>query len=213
VTVNGERESLPIEYVEKAVEQVPAIGWLLAPLFKRVAQGVAKEWERKGSVALKAAERASGMSREELEDAINTVPGMIPLTVRVLWAAGVNGHDATLKAMGATLGHAVREPERMSEVELILAAMADFGPNHRAVLEALEAKPTDAYWGDADFPQHVNIPQSIVGLSLSGLNARGLVRGLVQMFPGTGKLTYDITELGRTVLEVLREVETEEGAR
>ncbi len=71
---------------------------------------------------------------------------VIPLTVRVLWAADMNGNDATLKGRGRTLGHAVREPELVGEAELIVAAMTDFGPSHRAVLEALEVVPDGEAW-------------------------------------------------------------------
>lgn len=206
--MSAERGYLPVDYIEKATEQIPAVGWLLAPLTKRAAQCVSSEWEQNCSVALKAAERASGMSREELEEAISVVPGVIPLTIRVLFAAGMNGYDATLKGMGATLGHAVREPERIDEAELILAAIAGFAPSHRAVLEALEAKPEDEHWGDENLPEHVNAPRSIVGLCVSALQARGLVR----IHAGFGGVVpYNITELGRTVLAVLREVETEDG--
>jgi hypothetical protein len=202
--VNGARDPLPIEYLAKGIEQVPVVGWLLGPLAERLADGLAKEWERNRSVAFRAAERASGRSREDLEDDINNVPGVIPLTIRLLWAAGMNGYDATLKGMGATLGHAVRDPRRIGEAELILAAMADFGPNHRAVLEALEAKPAGLEWVYEDLPEHVEVPSSIVGLYASALQARGLVR--IHAGYGGG-VPYNITELGRTVLEVLREVE------
>jgi hypothetical protein len=125
--MNAGRESLSTSYAEKALEQIPGFGWLIAPLGKRGAEAVAREWARNRSVALRAAERVSGMSREELEDAISANPGAASLTVRLLLAAGMNGYDATLKGMGATLGHAVHEPDLISEAELILAAMADLG--------------------------------------------------------------------------------------
>jgi hypothetical protein len=205
--VVGGRDSLPVEYVEKGIEQIPVVGWLLGPLAKRAAESVAREWERNRSVALRAAARAADMSREDLEDAIATVPGVIPLTVRLLWAAGMNSHDATLKGMGRTLGHAVRDPGLIGEAQLVITAMADFGPNHRAVLEALEAKPTGVEWADDELPEHVDAPSSIVGLCASALLARGLVR----IHAGWGgSVPYNITPLGRTVLEVLRELERDD---
>jgi hypothetical protein len=202
----GERRSLPVEYVEKAIEQIPGIGWALGPLAKRTAESVAREWEQNQSVALKAAARAADMSRDDLEDAIAIVPGVIPLTVRLLWAAGMNGHDATLKGMGRTLGHAVRDPGLIGEAELILAAMADFGPSHRAVLELLKVTPAgkEGFLYE-DLPDQVDAPRSIVGLCASALVARGLV----QIRAGFG-LTYSITDLGRTVLDVLHEVEQDD---
>ena len=199
-----ERDSLPVEYAEKLVEQIPVVGPLLGPLGKRAAASVSREWKRNRSVALRAAARAAGMSREDLEDAIATVSGVVPLTIRLLWAAGMNGHDATLKGMGATLGHAVRDPSLIGEAEVILAAMADFGPSHRAVLEALEALPAGKGLVSEDLPDHVDAPRSIVGLCASAL----LASGLVQIHAGYGGgVPHTITDLGRTVLDVLREVE------
>jgi hypothetical protein len=62
VAVVGRRDSLPVEYFEKGVEQIPGIGWALGPLAKRVGESIDREWKRNRSVVLKAAERAAGMS-------------------------------------------------------------------------------------------------------------------------------------------------------
>jgi hypothetical protein len=202
--VIGRRDSLPVEYFEKGVEQIPGIGWALGPLAKRVGESIDREWKRNRSVAMKAAERAAGMSREDLEERIAAEPSVIPLTVRVLWAAGMNGNDATLKGMGRTLGHAVREPELIGEAELIVAAMTDFGPSHRAVLEALQAVPGGEAWLHDKIVERVAAPRSVVRMAVSALVARGLI----DIHAGYGGgVPYSISELGRTVLDVLREVE------
>ena len=63
--------------------------------------------------------------------------------------------------MGATLGHAVRQPEFIAEAELIAAAMTDFGPSHRAVLEALERVPDGKAWLLDTLTEHVDAPRSV----------------------------------------------------
>src|SRR5688572_11370444 len=50
-----------------------------------------------------------------------------PVTIDqvLLYAAGMNGHDSTLRAMGGALGYAVRDRESVDECEIILGALAD----------------------------------------------------------------------------------------
>lgn len=65
------------------------------------------------------------MSREDLAEAIGENPQFVPLATRLLYAAGLNGHDETLRAMGTALGEALLNPNRLIDCELILTALAD----------------------------------------------------------------------------------------
>ena len=87
---------------------------------KVLARGLRQEWTRKGSVALRAAEKASGLTREEMGEAIAEDPRLLPLVTLLLYVAGMNGHDRTLAAMGTVLGDALRERKALDECELIL---------------------------------------------------------------------------------------------
>src|SRR5579875_1652871 len=110
---------------------IPGIG----PMVKRLGDEIAAEWRRNASKALKAAEHASGLSRPDFEEWVRAEPRAIPLYLKVLWAAGTNGHDKTLKAMGAALGAAARATARadtaaFEDAELSLRAMSELTPRH-----------------------------------------------------------------------------------
>jgi DNA-binding MarR family transcriptional regulator len=94
--------------------------------------------------------------------------------------------------------------DQLRSAAAVLAAMADLGPSHRIVMECLENKPDDEYWTDDELPEHVDLPRSIVGISISALYARGLVRTHAGW---GGGMPWSITDLGRVVLEALREAE------
>ena len=84
-------------------------GWLpfggaLEPLVRRMSVAVRHEHARRHSIAMKAAERRSGMSREDLEERIASDPDLVPIAVRVLHAAGSTGDEKLLKLLGAALG-------------------------------------------------------------------------------------------------------------
>jgi hypothetical protein len=89
---------------------------------------------------------ACGLSREDLEDLLAEHPETVPLLVQVLYAAGMNGHDETLRAMGASLGLAAHAAEHgqfdaLSDIESALRAMRDFDARHFTVLRDLIEHP------------------------------------------------------------------------
>src|SRR5690348_14978407 len=118
-------DNLTDELVASAVESIPLIGPVSAVFAKRMPKKVREEWARNNSEALKAAERMSGLSREELADRISENPRLIPLVIRVLYTAGMTGQGTILRALGTTLGDAVRDPRKIDEAELLLIGMAN----------------------------------------------------------------------------------------
>src|SRR3954447_26511649 len=66
------------------------------PLVSRLLGKVAEEWQRNGSVAMRAAEQASGQSREDLLETLAESPRLLSLATRLLIAAGTNGYDPVL---------------------------------------------------------------------------------------------------------------------
>lgn len=194
---------------EVAGDVAGAIVPFAGPLGQRAAGLVRKEWARLTSKALKAAEVSSGMTRESLQDWVEKDPRAIPLYLKVLWAAGMNGHDATLRATGAVLGEAARSADGSDEsivrAELALSAMSDLGPLHFNILAALNvsdvAVTEDGAENYSEFvPDFVagraGMSEPLAAQCLLNLANAGLTE-LVSVFGGNA---FPLTDLGRAVL-------------
>ena len=136
------------ELVAGVVEWIPIAGNILAVPAKHLSKKIREECARNSSKALRAAERASGFSREDLADHISENPRLIPLVIRVLYTAGMTGQDAILRALGTALGDAGRDPVKIDEAELLLIGMANLRAHHIAILEV----PADHYGSLVVFP-------------------------------------------------------------
>ena len=159
-----------------AIELIPGVGPLLAPLAKRAFKSIREEWARNSSKALRAAERISGMSREELSDRISDDPRLIPLVTRVLYAAGMTGQDTILRALGTALGDAVQNPEKVDEVELLLIGISDLRRHHVVILEAIaKERPKSEmtggaiYWTPSSLANEVDHTLDLVNICIAGL--------------------------------------------
>lgn len=186
----------------------------LGAVSKVFAVGLLREWGRNRSVALRAAERASGMTREEIGEAIAEDPRLVPLATRLLHAAGMNGHDRTLKAMGAAFGDALRDRQSVDECELILASLVDVTDAHTLIMIKLTetgpyTEPVDSNdpdrkrsrgWRPDTLQQAMPLPSRVTALCVAALIARGLVR-----ISDTWAAVYELTELGRVLLEVVEQ--------
>ena len=177
---------------------------------KRMYRAVAAEWQRNRSTALRAAEAAAGLTREQFEAWAEEEPRAIPLYVKVLWAAGMNGHDETLRAMGTVLGAAARataagQDDGFEHAELALRAMDELTPRHFRVLGAVAAgEITETEGGEAnlassmpdDVAARTGMPSEVVQQCLINLAGAGLV-GTQSVYGGTA---YPVTGLGRAVV-------------
>ena len=126
------------ELAAGVVESIPITGNILAALAKRVSKKIREEWTRNSSKALRAAELASGLSREDLADRISEDPCLVPLVTRVIYAAGMTGQDTILRALGTALGDAVRDSEKIDEAELLLVGISNLRAHHITILEIME---------------------------------------------------------------------------
>ena len=149
------------------------------------------------------------MSREELADNISEDPRLIPLATRVLYAAGMTGQDAILRALGTALGDAVRDREKIDEVELLLIGIADLRKQHIVILETMtepaRSSKLPAYWHSELLAQKSGFSRDLVNMCLSGLVRSGLIRQIDEAYG----VCYEISELGQTALEVLNELADE----
>jgi hypothetical protein len=202
-------DSLSDDLAAGAVETIPVLGPILAPFAKRLSGKIREEWDRNTSEALRAAERASGMSRERLADRMSEDPRLIPLVVRVLYVAGMTGQDAILRALGTALGDAVRIPENIDEAEILLIGMADLRGHHIDTLKIMTERlphPTEpdqfAYWTSESLANKSGYSRDLVNICIAGLVSSGLIRQADDAYG----VAYEITELGRTALEVLNEL-------
>jgi hypothetical protein len=206
---DAEDRDLASDLVAEAADMVvPVVGGVAA---SRILAAVRAEWRRSMSQALKAAEQAMGLSREDLAELLERDPRTVPLYVKVLLAAGMNGHDATLRAMGAAFAAAAQASARgdddsLEDAELALSAMASFTPRHFRVLGALaEGQIALGEDGNANYghfmPETVatraNVGESVAHQCLLTLAGAGLATVTNVL----GGIAYPITDLGRAVLQ------------
>lgn len=170
-----------------------------------------KEVHRLFSQALRAAEEISGRQREDLEEIFEQNPILMPLYMRVLWAAGMNGHDETLRAMGAVLGEAVRasdggESESVADADQALMALSALTPRHFRMLRFLCSNPQPDSSGKADgggwvasrAADPMGLTEERAEWCLSDLAGTGLV-GTSAAFGGA--IIYRPTAMGKAVVQ------------
>ena len=147
-------------------------------------------------------------------------PELVPLFVRVLYAAGTNGHDKTLKILGGLLGHALADVSQVDDVSLLLSAVENLTEHHLKVLEILETPPTQyaALSGIAGQRWNTGLVVQVSGMrrELTLVAVQGLLNAGFVTDAGidAGVVTYDdlesggtiieMTEVGESVLQVLR---------
>jgi hypothetical protein len=151
------------------------------------------------------------MTREDLAESLAADPKLMPLYVRVLYAAGMNGSDEVLLAMGKLLGVAADAASRqdtgqVDEAELVMKALQDLGTHHFVLLAALatERSPLEAdedtggppYLPEAMKQLFPRLRSEIVDLCLLNLASSGLA-GTERLWGGDA---YRVTDLGRAVL-------------
>jgi hypothetical protein len=205
--VTEPRDELVEDIAGDAVAALIPMGGTLG---KRLARSLTSEWRRNTSNALGAAVEASGLSREDFAEWIAEDGRAVPLYLRVLWAAGMNGHDQTLRAMGAVLGSAAHATARgdddaFEEAELALRAMSDLTPRHFRVLRVLsEGRVVKAEGAEPNYgqfaPDHVaseaGMRSEVAHQCLLNLAGAGLATTL-NLING---IAYPITDLGRAVI-------------
>lgn len=200
---------------EVASEVAGALPPGAGPVVSWMSSGMRQELRRLVSQALKAARAVSGRSHEDLEEIFEQDPTLTPLYMRVLWAAGMNGHDQTLRAMGAVLGEAVRasdggESESVADADQALIAMSGLTPRHFRALRFLCSNPKkhstgrvlekgSSGWGAEGVAEAMGLTEERAAWCLSDLARTGLV-GTAN--GGVGAVPfYWVTDLGEAVVQ------------
>lgn len=201
------RDELVEDIAGDAVAALIPMGGTLG---KRLARSLTAEWRRNTSNALRVAEAASGLSREDFAEWIRGDGRGIPLYLKVLWAAGMNGHDQTLTAMGAVLGSAAKatargDEEAFEDAELALRAMSDLTPRHFRVLRVLnEGQVVTSEGGGRNYGQFMTdrvarkagMREEVAHQCMINLAGAGLA-STHSVYDG---MAYPITDLGRAVI-------------
>lgn len=194
--------------VAAAFSMIPVIGSALVPVVERLASRVGHEWSRSRRTIVKAAAEEAGLSPEDLAEAIEAEPRLVPLFSRVMMEATTCGDEKTLLALGVAFGEAVKDSEKIDEVELLLMGIRNLRANHFLVLKTIiddDYPPNDG--GKTLWHMHVvadacKLDLGQATLLVTGLMSAGFLTPL-SYFNGTG---YVASELGIKALEVVDRV-------
>lgn len=215
---NDERDDeLADEVVGAVVGLIPGIGGLLSPLAERASRAARAEHRRNRSKVMDAAERRSGMSREDLAEAIASQPELVPLATRIMFAAVVTGQARTLEVIGALFGEAASDQRPIDEVDLMLGSISDLHDVHFRFLQACSTTPPTTtnddgeqvagLWLQERLQEHLEVSRGVAVMGVAGLLRAGLIYS-ESVWAGDH---YRPTEMGEAVLETLRAVATAQG--
>jgi hypothetical protein len=137
----------------------------------------------------------------------------------------MNGHDKTLKLLGGFLGQALADPSHIDDVSLMLSAIENLTEHHIKVLEIVEsplachdviAGTSATHWTTGLVVQVASMRRELTLVAAQGLLNAGFVSdqgidggGATYGDLETGGTIVEITEMGLTILKVLRAISDE----
>jgi len=171
-----------------------------------------REWGANRSLAMAAAERTAGMSREDIADRINTHPELVPLVTRLLYEGAMTGQHPVLEAMGAAFGSAIGDLPNLNQYELILGGLRNLQGDDVRLLRLIRDR--HVFWQQGDDPEtpETEEMQTARRLALrSGQSEELVVFGLVRLTNQgfatssgvVGGSRFEISEMGRLLYEAL----------
>lgn len=173
---------------------------------------VRAEWSRTRSIALQAAEKTAGISREDLAERIENRPELVPLVTRLLWEAAMTGQSDLLEAMGAAFGAAIDDLDRAPEYEMVLGGLRNLRGQDVQLLRRL--RDIDIFHQHSDEAEidgprdYQSVRQMAKALPLTEQDiAFGLVRLVNQGFAMSSAVLdgtrFATSELGRLLYDAL----------
>jgi len=171
---------------------------------------VVAEWQRNGSDLIRRAARISGLSREDIVERLDAHPDLLPLTTRILFAAGTRHSDEVLKALSAVLADALVNPERIDDAQVYVDVLEKLGAHHIRLLRRAEHLMLELpRFGATDLYRDSGMSGAMGRICLNNLvQADPLTeaRTHVQIVSVSSTTMYELTDSGRLVLEVLERV-------
>ncbi|MGH8893237.1 MAG: hypothetical protein ACRDWY_08030 [Actinomycetes bacterium] len=209
----SERLPLPLEMVAGAIGGVPIIGGALEPAAERGLEQLLAERRRNSSRLLEMACQRARMSREDLTDLILESPETLGLTTRILYTAGMNGHDEVIQILAGFLGDALADPAKTDDVQAFVGAMTQISGRHIQVLERIAAGPPPLAnlnrWTSGLLEIALPYRHEVTQVAVKGLVAAGFVSeggfdgGGADQETEPGGTVYLISDVGLAVLDVL----------
>lgn len=171
---------------------------------------VVAEWQRNNSDLIRRAEKISGLSREDIAERLETHPDLVPLTTRILFAAGTRHSDEVLKALSAVLADALVNPERVDDAQVYVDVLEKLGAHHIRLLRRAEHLMLELpRFGATDLYRDSGMSGAMGRICLNDLVQADLLaeaRTHVQAVSVSNTPMYELTDSGRLVLEVLERV-------
>lgn len=192
-------------------------GSLVGVGLRRLTRAVVAEQKRNRSRALRAAELTPGLSREDLAETIADNPRLVPLLTRVLYMSAMTGQDEVLAALGAALGAAASDEQKIDEAEFMLARVEELRRHHFQILHVFDTRSpyqthrmSDKgeridYWREVEIIAKVPMRRDLVEMALAGLHSSGLLE-LERMAEGN---IWTVSQFGRDVLRLVVAVNTD----
>lgn len=174
---------------------------------------VVAEWQRNNSDLIRRAEKISGLSREDIAELLETHPDLVPLTTRILFAAGMRHSDEVLKALSAVLADALVNPERVDDAQVYVDVLEKLGAHHIRLLRRAEHLMLELpRFGATDLYRDSGMSEAMGRICLNDLVQADLLteaRTHMQAVSVSSTPMYELTDSGRLVLEVLERVKNQ----
>ena len=168
------------------------------------------ERQRNNSNLIRRAEKISGLSREDIAERLEAHPALVPLTTRILFAAGTRHSDEILKALSAVLADALVNPQRVDDAQVYVDVLEKLGTHHIRLLRCAEHLMLELpRFGALDLYRDSGMSEAMGRICLNDLVQADLLtqaRTHVQAVTVSDTPMYELTDSGRLVLEVLERV-------
>lgn len=187
-------------------------------LTQRALEAARAEWARNQSLAMAAACRSAGMSREDLDQTMEENPELLPLVTRLLWQAAATGERDLLEAMGAIFGSTALSRTPVDECDGILKSLDALHAVDINVLRWLSSSERVVSVDDSDEDDGADYTSVSLAERLGTDNDR--VNGSLARLVGQGFAIsrsvlggdrFTITTTGRVLCEALSQVVAQEG--
>jgi hypothetical protein len=143
-------------------------------------------------------------------------PETLGLATRILYTAGMTGHDEVIQILAGFLGEALADPTKTDDVDVFVGALTQISGRHIQVLEWIAKGPPPlpnlSHWTSGLLELELPYRNEVTQIAVKGLVAAGFVTeggfdgGGADQGTEPGGTVYVISEVGQVVLELLQAV-------